>query len=130
LLVSLQDLIDTLRTLHNSDEIQELLSLDVVGRVRVEAMGNAAYVANGRVGMIDQDIESFRILRANIEVLDVDRSMKSILVTSPLPQEGKSTVAASLAATTAAAGKRTLVVECDLRGRACQSDFRSTAARV
>lgn len=118
-LAFLRDLLD--RRLRDSDEIQEILSLPVVGRVRVEAMGNAAYVGgNGGGRMTDQDIESFRVLRANIEVLDVDRPLKSILVTSPLPQEGKSTVAASLAATNAAAGKRTLLLECDLR-RPCLS---------
>ncbi len=113
---------DTLdRRLRDSGEIQEMLSLPVVGRVRAEAMGNAAYVGNGGGQMTDQDIESFRVLRANIEVLDLDGPPKSILVTSPLPQEGKSTVAASLAAANAAAGKRTLLLECDLR-RPCLSD--------
>ncbi len=109
------------RRLRDHHDIQETLDLPVVGNVRIEALGNAAYVTNGRGPMADQDVESFRILRTNIEFLDVDRPIKSILVTSPLPEEGKSTVAASLAAANAAAGKRTLLVECDLR-RPCLSD--------
>ena len=103
------------RRLRDSDEIQDVLGLPIVGVVRVEALGRAAYVANGRGPMDDQDVESFRVLRTNIAFLDVDRPIKTILVTSPLPAEGKSTVAASLAAAHAASGKRTMLVECDLR---------------
>ncbi len=109
------------RSLRDAGEIQETLGLPVVGNVRVEALGMAAYVPNGRGPMDDQDVESFRILRTNLEFLDVDRPIKSILVTSPLPEEGKSSVAASLAAASAAAGKRTVLIECDMR-RPCLSE--------
>ncbi len=103
------------RRLRDANEIREALDLPVVGWVRAEALGNAACVPNGRDPMADQDVESFRILRTNLEFLDVDHPIKKILVTSPQPAEGKSTVAASLASAHAVAGKRTLLVECDLR---------------
>ena len=77
------------RRLRDSKDIQETLHLPVVGSVRIEALGGAACVSNGRSPMTDQDVESFRILRTNIEFLDVDHPIKSILVTSPLPRGGQ-----------------------------------------
>lgn len=59
--------------------------------------------------------EAFRILRTNLQFLAVERSIKTLLVTSPSPQEGKTTVAANLAASMAAGGYRTLLADGDLR---------------
>lgn len=59
--------------------------------------------------------EQYRGLRTNIEFAQANRKLKSILVTSSIPAEGKSTVAANLAVITAQTSQRILLIEADLR---------------
>ena len=103
------------RRLRDGDQIRDLLGRPVVTMVREEAFGRTPFI-DGAVGqMAEQDLESFRILRANLAFLDVDTELRTIAVTSPLPEEGKSTIAAALALASAASGKQTMLLECDLR---------------
>ncbi|MFE5670502.1 polysaccharide biosynthesis tyrosine autokinase [Agromyces sp. NPDC056523] len=59
--------------------------------------------------------EALRALRTNLQFMDVDHPPKTIVVTSPLPGDGKSTVACNLALTLAAAGATVVLVDGDLR---------------
>jgi non-specific protein-tyrosine kinase len=59
--------------------------------------------------------EAFRMLRANLQFVNLDRGARSILVTSALEQEGKSTTVANLAVALARAGQRVALVDLDLR---------------
>ncbi len=59
--------------------------------------------------------EAFRQLRTNLQFVDVDHKPRSIVVTSSLPQEGKSTTACNLAIALTQAGLTVLLVEADLR---------------
>ena len=63
----------------------------------------------------DPVAESFRLLRTNLAFMDVDGTVKSLLVTSSLQGEGKSVTVANLAVTLALAGKKVVVVDADLR---------------
>ena len=59
--------------------------------------------------------ESYRSLRTNIIYAKADKKVKSLLVSSPQPGEGKSTTTANLAIAFAQLNKRTLLVDADLR---------------
>jgi capsular exopolysaccharide synthesis family protein len=59
--------------------------------------------------------EAYRLLRTNLIFSLPDRTLKSVLVTSPAPGDGKTTVAANLAIAFAHQGMRVLLIDADLR---------------
>lgn len=60
-------------------------------------------------------LEALRMLHTNIRMLSSDRFIRSIIITSATPGDGKSTVSANLAQVATAMGQRVLVVDVDLR---------------
>jgi succinoglycan biosynthesis transport protein ExoP len=103
------------RRVRSSHEVYDELGLPVLGRVSHTALGQPGLVRNGKAPMSDADFEAFRVLRMNLAYLAKGEPVSSVLVTSGLPEEGKSTVSAALASAAVLAGQRTLLVECDLR---------------
>jgi len=61
------------------------------------------------------EAEAYRKLRTNIQYSSIDKEIKSIVVTSACPMEGKSTVSGNLALSFAQNGKKVIIVDCDLR---------------
>ncbi|MCI7444284.1 MAG: CpsD/CapB family tyrosine-protein kinase [Clostridium sp.] len=59
--------------------------------------------------------EAYKTLRTNIQYSSFDKEIKTILVTSTIPGEGKSTIAGNLALSFAQQDKKVLVIDCDLR---------------
>lgn len=59
--------------------------------------------------------EAFRRLHVNIQFSQLGRDVKTIMITSPEPGAGKSTVTLNLALTAARSGRRTLIIDADLR---------------
>jgi polysaccharide biosynthesis transport protein len=66
-------------------------------------------------------IESFRALNSQIRLLSPDLPIRSLVISSPLPDEGKTTVALQLAQAAAAMGQRVLLVNADLRKPSLQN---------
>lgn len=59
--------------------------------------------------------EVFRTLRTNIQFMNTDKKLRTLLMTSTFPGEGKSLVTSNLAVTFAQAGKRVILVDADMR---------------
>lgn len=73
--------------------------------------------------------EAYRVLRTNLNFAALDRPFKTLLVTSPGPEEGKSTTIANLAVVMAQSGVSTLLVDCDLRKPVLHKIFQLDNAR-
>lgn len=103
-------------TVKNSDEIQQLLELPALGTI---VRSNVAATASSPLLSISRPnspvSEALRTLRTNIQFASVGKSIKSILVTSPNPADGKTTVASNLAVVMAQAGLSVLLIDADLR---------------
>lgn len=101
-------------TVKNGEEITELTGLPFLGlipRVREKATEQLLTQHEPRSAFS----ECFRTLRTNLQFSGFDRPLRTILVTSPQPTEGKSTIVANLGVVLAQAGRRVIVVDTDLR---------------
>lgn len=102
--------------LRSADEVGEISGLPVLARLPLD--DETARGAFG-VAVVERPnsllAESVRSLRTSVQYLGVDQPIKLIVVTSSLPGEGKSLVAANLAVMFAQADYRTLLVSADLR---------------
>ena len=100
-------------TVKSSGQTEEISGAPTLGAVGLD-------VTAGKKPLIDPAtrgprVEAFRKIHANLQFLDVDRPHRAILVTSAVPNEGKSVTACNLAITLAEAGKRVIVIDADLR---------------
>ena len=111
----LDHLEDFIKTRDDAEHVTGLPVLGLIPRLRNEAGRNPIY---GLVTVLyprSRASEAFRALRTNIEFTAIAAPTRTILITSPQPLEGKTIVACNLAVAFAQAGKRTILVDADLR---------------
>jgi Mrp family chromosome partitioning ATPase/capsular polysaccharide biosynthesis protein len=118
------------RRVRSESEIEDTLGLPLIGRV--PAPPRHLRDTNGLVMLAEPAgpyAESFRKLKTSIEFLNLDRGARTIMVTSALPREGKSTTIANLAVAFARAGRSVSLVDLDLRRPFLHSFFYRGSAR-
>lgn len=108
------------RRIRSASDITGTISASVVGILPVDkdlASGRAVFsfddIRDGRGSFAHK--EAMRELRTNLQYVDVDRPARVMVITSPLPGDGKSTTAANLAMSIAATGQAVILVDADLR---------------
>ncbi|SES89379.1 capsular exopolysaccharide family [Oceanobacillus limi] len=74
----------------------------------------------------NQSSEQFRSLRSNINFASINKDVKSLVITSPSPGDGKTLTASNLAVVFSQEGKRVLLVDADLRKPSIHHIFRIT----
>ena len=100
---------DTLRVI---DDIDNDANMPVVAKIYKDNNGIDLIVEKKPNAIAS---ESIRTLRTNLQFSSVDQEVKTILITSSVPSEGKSFISANLAISFAQNGKKVLLVDCDLR---------------
>jgi non-specific protein-tyrosine kinase len=101
---------DTVKT---ADDIKRMWGLSTLGAIgRLTGENRELIAATQPRSSIS---EQFRMLRTNIRYFGVERPLRTLLVTSAIPGEGKSTTAANLAVAMAQAGQKVALLDGDLR---------------
>jgi succinoglycan biosynthesis transport protein ExoP len=113
-------------TLKTQQDVEQFLNTTVLGLVPIIGAAPGAVAAQESDNLRERDLGVFldpksiaaeccRSIRTNILFMSPDRPLKTMVVTSPSPQEGKTTTAINLGVTMAEAGGRVLIVDTDMR---------------
>lgn len=99
-------------TLRDSDTVESEIGMPIIGKVYKNDDKEDLIVEKKPKAYTSENI---RTLRTNLQFAAVDSELKTILVTSSVPHEGKSFISANLAIAFAQSGKKVLLIDCDLR---------------
>ena len=102
-------------TVKSSEELGESLGVPSLGAIDMISGEDYRQKMIAAGTLFSPGAEAYRILRANIQFMTVDKPFGSLLITSPASGEGKSTTAANLGIVMAEAELRTIIIDADLR---------------
>ena len=106
-------------TLKNPDDVVAALKLSTLGAIPRTRQDSADADADRQLVTFlnpkSPISEAYRILRTNIQFSSLDKPIRTLLVTSANPSEGKSTTASNLAAVMAQTGQKVVLIDTDLR---------------
>jgi receptor protein-tyrosine kinase len=111
-LAAIRELLDT--SLKTADDIEAITPAPILGWIQNDAVVTKEPLIS-TMSPHHPRVESFRVLRTNLQFVDVDAQSKAFVVSSAVPGEGKSSTATNIAITLAMAGVRVLLVDGDLR---------------
>lgn len=111
-LAILRQLLDT--SISSTDDVTTVTEAPILGHVNADPI---AVSKEPEIALAESTpwAEAFRVLRTNMQFVEVDHGHRVFVVSSSVPGEGKSTTVANLAITLAMAGQRVALVDCDLR---------------
>lgn len=108
----LEYLDDTIKSPEDVARTMDLTTLGAISRIPGEAISDKLITVSHPKSPIS---EAYRVLRTNLQFSSVDQPLKTLLITSPNPTEGKSVTAANLGVVMAQSGKSVILVDADLR---------------
>ncbi|MEX0426792.1 polysaccharide biosynthesis tyrosine autokinase [Nocardioides sp. DS6] len=111
-LAVLRQTLDT--RINSTDDLAEVTEAPVLGAITFDSDATKTPLVSD-IESHSPRAEAFRVLRTNLQFIDVDSAQKIFVVTSAVPNEGKTSTATNLAISLAQAGVRTLLLESDLR---------------
>jgi tyrosine-protein kinase Etk/Wzc len=112
----------------NAEDIQSLVQLPVLGTIGHQRFTKDKDPSSRGLPIVSDDLESqlaesFRTFRTNLLFASVDRPRQSMVFSSPLPEDGKTSCVANLAIALSQTGKKVLLVDTDLRKPALHRAF-------